>query len=203
MKTNKRPYFITGLTRHKRHEPHRHPENGNVIAFLRSDTPAPGFLSFLGTDTPASGKKNPTAEHVVTNVFKSQLKIYMPIVLSGGLKHARAVLNPEIIMNAYVKTGAAQAWGPSLQQRAVALQSTGKLFSGDRQEDSPYGHKADPFDLEIDEAAIPDGAPSKPKQGAKSARALFVHKSRDVRKQSLCLKTLKQAEDLLKKEWGE
>jgi hypothetical protein len=126
------------------------------------------------------------AEHVVTNVSKSQLKIDMPIVLSGGLKHARDVLNPEIIMNAYVKTGAAQAWGPSFQQRAIALQSTGKLFSGDRQEDSPYGHEADPLDLEIGEAAIPDGAPSKPKQGAKIARALVVHECRDVRKQSLC-----------------
>jgi SpoU rRNA methylase family enzyme len=73
----------------------------------------------LGTDTPASGKKNPMAEHVVTNVYKSQLKIDMPIILSGGLKHARDVLNPEIIMDAYVKTGAAQALGPSFQQRAI------------------------------------------------------------------------------------
>ena len=49
---------ITGLPRHNRHEPHRHPENGNVIAFRRSDTPAHGFLSIFGSDTPASVQDN-------------------------------------------------------------------------------------------------------------------------------------------------
>jgi hypothetical protein len=55
--------FGTGLTRHNRHEQNRHPENGNVNAFLRSDTPAHGFLSFFWNRHPQrAGKTTETNE---------------------------------------------------------------------------------------------------------------------------------------------
>ena len=134
------------------------------------------------------------------SVATSQLKEDMPVVLAAGLKHARR-LTTEAVLGAFEKTGAAKAWDQDFQKRAVQLHADGKLFTGNRQEDSPYGQELEPEDLEVDQAALPDGAPPKPTLKKMSAQQLFVHQNRDNYKAVAGLKTLKEAEKVLAEEW--
>ena len=70
------------------------------------------------------------------------------------------------------------------------------LFSGSRQEDAPQGQEGDPCDLDSNKI-IPEGPPE-PTYKSMSPRALFSHQNRHGLRLSGEVKSLDEADNLLK-----
>ena len=54
------------------------------------------------------------------------------------------------------------AWDPVGQAKAQGLHARGRLFDGDRKENTPVGQESEPAELEKDELAKLSNAPLRP-----------------------------------------
>ena len=147
----------------------------------------------------AAKAKDPDATPII-NLSTPVLRAQALEVARAGMAAARA-LGEDTLRGAHDKTGASAAWDPAFQHEAMVLHGQGKLFSGSRQEEEPYGQEMEPDDLEADAVALPASAPPKPKPSKASARDLFVLSEREATKCINGFKTLKLADEKLKEEW--
>jgi hypothetical protein len=121
-------------------------------------------------------------------------------LLEAGMEAARKV-GVASLMRLWDTTGKTRAWDSDFQQKARDLHVRGKLFCGERKEDTPYGQEGEPIDLEVDVAELPAGAPPKPKYKKMSPQQIYVDATRHEHKAQRSLSTLREAEVIAKQEW--
>ena len=76
------------------------------------------------------------------------------------------------------KTGPAAARGPAVRAGAQALHGRGRLFDGDRREDTPFGQESESAELKKGGLAKLSNAPPWPNYRDKSPQALYVNSVR-------------------------
>ena len=132
---------------------------------------------------------------------RTDLKRNVLPILSAGMAHARS-LGQAKLAAIWSETGTDRAWDAKFQNEADALHARGKLFVGDRKEDTPYGQETEPAELEESQLAVLPNAPPKPVYKPKSPQALYILAVRGSIKMAQGLKTLKEAETIAKVRWA-
>jgi hypothetical protein len=121
-------------------------------------------------------------------------------LLEAGLEAGRKV-GVANLKKLWETTGKSGAWESDYQLKARDLHARGKLFCGERKEDTPHGQEGEPLELEANDAPLPAGAPPMPKYKKTSPQQIYIAATRDNLKATRSLSTLKEAENIAKQKW--